>query len=93
MANRDGMHFPRVRVRESMTEGAPRAEYHHPMAELINLRMARKRKAREAAARRAAENRAKFGRTPAAKQRDAAAAGELRRKLEQLRRETPEKND
>ena len=60
------------------------------MADIINLRQARKRKARDAAARHAAENRARFGRTPAEKAREAAAEEESRRKLDQLRREKPE---
>jgi hypothetical protein len=60
------------------------------MADVINLRQARKRKARQAAADRAADNRAKFGRTPAQKAQEAAAAAEARRKLDQLKREPPE---
>ncbi|HEU0198195.1 MAG TPA: DUF4169 family protein [Nevskiaceae bacterium] len=40
------------------------------MAELINLRLARKRKARSDKADKAAANRARFGRSKAEKQRD-----------------------
>lgn len=39
------------------------------MGEIVNLRMARKRKARAASAQTAAENRAQHGRTKAEKQR------------------------
>jgi len=42
------------------------------MAEIVNLRLARKRKARKADAERADQNRALHGRTKAEKQRDAA---------------------
>lgn len=57
------------------------------MAEVINLRRARKRRQREAAAAQAAANRAKFGRTPAEKARDADVLEEERRRLDQRRLE------
>lgn len=59
------------------------------MSKVINLNKLRKRKSREAAQVQAAENRARFGRTPAEKARDEAAAEESRRKLDLLKRETP----
>ena len=43
------------------------------MAEIVNLRVARKRKAREAAERAAEANRALFGRSKSEKQRDSMA--------------------
>lgn len=58
------------------------------MSEVINLRLARKRKAREQAAQQAAENRVRFGRTPAQREREAAEQAEARRRLDALRRET-----
>jgi hypothetical protein len=57
------------------------------MAELINLRLHRKRKAREDAAKLAAENRVRHGRTKAEKQREAQENSEAARKLDGLRRE------
>jgi|HigsolmetaAR202D_1030399.scaffolds.fasta_scaffold165049_1 hypothetical protein len=42
------------------------------MAEIVNLRLARRRRAREEAAAAARENRVRFGRTKAAKAMDAA---------------------
>ncbi|MGH8456181.1 MAG: DUF4169 family protein [Stenotrophobium sp.] len=59
------------------------------MAEIINLNKARKRRQREADEKQAAENRVKFGRSKTEKQRDAAEAEEARRRLDQLRRESP----
>lgn len=59
------------------------------VAEIVNLRMVRKRKAREQAERDAAANRAKFGRTPAQKARDEAETETARHKLDQLRRDPP----
>lgn len=58
------------------------------MSEVINLRLARKRKAREQAAQQAAENRVRFGRTPAQREREAAEQAEAQRRLDALRRET-----
>jgi hypothetical protein len=60
------------------------------MSKVVNLNKARKLKAREAAGKLAAENRVRFGRTKAEKQRDAAATDEAQRRLDQLRRESPE---
>ncbi|MGQ0619302.1 MAG: DUF4169 family protein [Panacagrimonas sp.] len=59
------------------------------MSKLVNLNQRRKQKMREAAQFQAAENRVRFGRTPAEKARDEAAADESRRKLDLLKRETP----
>ncbi len=55
------------------------------MSEIVNLRLARKRKARADKEQQAAGNRAKFGRTKAEKQRDAAEAGRDRRHLDQAK--------
>ncbi len=60
------------------------------MAELVNLRQARKRKLRADKDRQAAENRAKFGRTKAEKMRSAAEAERERRLLDQAKREPDE---
>lgn len=57
------------------------------MAEIVNLRLARKRKAREDDAQRAGENRRKFGRTGAEKRAEAAEEGKLRRHLDAHRRQ------
>jgi hypothetical protein len=59
------------------------------MADIINLRLVRKRKAREAAELEAAANRLKFGRTKSQKARDAAEVEDARRKLEQKKLEEP----
>lgn len=56
------------------------------MAEIINLRRARKKKAREDAAKIAAENRARHGRSKAERARDAAEAARAERSLEGHRR-------
>jgi len=55
------------------------------MAEVVNLRQARKRKARAADKETAAENRARFGRTGVAKARDAAERGRLDRTVDGAR--------
>jgi hypothetical protein len=55
------------------------------MADVVNLRQARKRKDRADKAQQAAENRAKFGRTKGAKARDEADAERVRRQLDQAR--------
>jgi hypothetical protein len=60
------------------------------MSKVVNLNKARKLRAREAAEKLAAGNRVRFGRTKAEKQRDAAATEEAQRRLDQLRRESPE---
>ena len=52
------------------------------MAEIINLRMARKAKSRREASDRAAENRARFGQTKATKQVKRAEAERLDRNLD-----------
>lgn len=52
------------------------------MAEIINLRMARKAKLRADAAQNAAENRARFGRNKAEKARDAKSAERLQQQLD-----------
>lgn len=59
------------------------------MGKVINLNKVRKKKAREDAAAQAAGNRVRFGRTREQKERDAAAALETQRKLDQLKREPP----
>lgn len=61
------------------------------MTEVINLKIARKRKAREQAARVAAGRRASFGRTPAEKARDKAAVRTEQEKLDHLRLDPPPK--
>jgi hypothetical protein len=53
-----------------------------PMAEIINLRLARKAKARALAATTAAANRAKFGATKAERQARAAEDARLSRTVE-----------
>jgi hypothetical protein len=55
------------------------------MGEVINLRMARKRKGRDEAEAEAATNRAKFGRTKAEKKRDAQKAAQLERAVDQAK--------
>lgn len=57
------------------------------MAEIVNLRQARKRQSRKAAEELAVANRAAFGRTKAQKQAEAAEADRMRRKLDQAKRE------
>ena len=52
------------------------------MAEIINLRMARKAKLRADAAQNAAENRVRFGRNKAEKARDAKSAERLQQQLD-----------
>ncbi|HWJ71336.1 MAG TPA: DUF4169 family protein [Sphingobium sp.] len=52
------------------------------MAQIINLRMARKARARTAAEQKAAENRAKFGRTKAEKATERAKADREARMLD-----------
>lgn len=58
------------------------------MADIINLRQARKAKVRRDAESAAAANRAKFGRTKAEKQRDAREVARLVSDLEGAKRET-----
>lgn len=62
------------------------------MADIINLRRARKRKQREQAAAQAAENRVRFGLTPAQRRLNDAQAELERRRLELLRL-TPDATD
>ncbi|MBN8831261.1 MAG: DUF4169 family protein [Sphingomonadales bacterium] len=57
------------------------------MAEIVNLRLARKARDRAKAAQQAAENRAKFGRTKAQKQLDKAEAERRVREVESARLE------
>jgi len=59
------------------------------MADIVNLRQARKRKQRAEHAQQGAENRAKFGRTKGDKQRATAEAQRTRRTLDQAKL-TPE---
>ncbi|MBO9624311.1 MAG: DUF4169 family protein [Sphingomonas sp.] len=57
------------------------------MADVINLRQARKRRDRKAAEEQAGANRLAFGRTKAQKQADAAEAERASRLLDQAKRE------
>jgi hypothetical protein len=57
------------------------------MADIINLRMARKAKARASSAAKADENRARFGRTKAEKASVAAMRKKAARALDQAKRE------
>lgn len=59
------------------------------MAEIVNLRLARKAKARAAQQTEAQANRAKFGRTRAEKTRDRIEAERTARLLDGARREEP----
>lgn len=59
------------------------------MAEVINLRLARKAKVRAGAAQLAAENRAIHGQTKAAKTRQAGEAERAARQLDGAQREEP----
>lgn len=61
------------------------------MAELINLNKARKAKLRAEAERQAAENRVRFGRSKAQKQLDATEAEAMRRKLDALKLDPPDR--
>jgi len=55
------------------------------MADIINLRQARKQKQRADKDQQAAENRAKHGRTKGEKQREAADADRVRRQVDQAK--------
>ncbi len=57
------------------------------MAEIVNLRQARRKRAREEAQDAAAENRIRHGRTKAERERDRLAAEQAARKLDQVRRD------
>ena len=57
------------------------------MAEIVNLKHARKMKAREAAEAKAAENRAKYGQTNAERARVAAESAKLRAVIDGARKE------
>jgi hypothetical protein len=57
------------------------------MAEIVNLRLARKARTRSKAASRAAENRARFGRTMADKSLERSRTEKRERDLESHRRE------
>jgi len=63
------------------------------MAEIVNLRMARKARKRAKAELQAAENRAKFGRTKAEKAKDRADTERMAREVEGARRETDDAAD
>ena len=63
------------------------------MAEIVNLRMARKARDRAKAEQQAAENRAKFGRTKAVKQKERAEAERAARELEGVRREREDEEE
>jgi len=64
------------------------ARHRRAMADIINLRMARKAKTRADAATRAAQNRARFGRSKVEKAIEAADAERTAKLLDQARRET-----
>lgn len=64
-----------------------------PMAEIINLRQARKAKKRAEAGDAAATNRAKFGRTKAERQGQQAEAARQVCFLDGVRRDTPDKDE
>jgi hypothetical protein len=55
------------------------------MGDVVNLRIARKRKGRDDAEAEAAANRAKFGRTKAEKKRDEQEAAQLARSVDQAK--------
>jgi len=57
------------------------------MAEIVNLRMARKARARAVAEQKAAENRAKFGRTRAEKAAERAETARATKMLDGTRRD------
>lgn len=57
------------------------------MAEIVNLRIARKQKARDEKAKASAENRALFGRTKAERELEQARAAKARDHLDAHRRE------
>jgi hypothetical protein len=57
------------------------------VAEIVNLRQARKRRDRKAAEEQASANRVAFGRTKAQRQTDKAEAERARRQLDQAKRE------
>lgn len=59
------------------------------MAEVINLRLARKAKTRASSAQQAAENRALHGQTKAAKRQQTDAAARAARLLDGAKREEP----
>ena len=61
------------------------------MAEIVNLRRARKAKARAADDAEAAENRARFGRPKAERQRRDAEAAMAAQRLDAHRRQPPDK--
>lgn len=62
------------------------------MAEIVNLRLARKARDRRNAEQQASENRAKFGRTKAEKAKQKAEAGREASKLEGLRLDQGDKD-
>ena len=60
------------------------------MAEVVNLRQARKNKARTAAEKAASENRARYGQTKATRQKAALEKQQTTRSLDGHKRTTPE---
>jgi len=60
------------------------------MSQIINLNKRRKQKVRAEAEAQAAENRVRFGRTLLQKQQDLAEQEEAQRRLDLLRRDSPE---
>ncbi len=63
------------------------------MADIINLRQARKERDRADRARQAEENRAKFGRTKAERRRDLAEIESLRKTVDGAKREDADQGD
>lgn len=63
------------------------------MAEIVNLRTARKRRARDEAALQAQQNRARHGRTPARKAADAADDARREALLDAVRRDADTAQD
>jgi hypothetical protein len=66
--------------------------YARAMAEIVNLRLARKARRRAEAAGTAAQNRALHGRSKGERARDAVEAERLARTLDGARRDTPEED-
>lgn len=60
------------------------------MAEIVNLRLARKRRARDAEAKQADENRARHGRTKAEKQADLRDSAKVNRHLDAHKKSGPD---
>lgn len=77
--------IPRMNRRTALERAGQVSIDRGHMAEIINLRLARKAKARAAAEQTAAENRTKFGRSKGEKARDRAEADKLARSVDGAR--------